>query len=99
MAKLDKSKIPTALHDLISFAEEWGINDDSDRARKVAQATADELRALVSSIDSITDDDLYGWLQGPESSSPMPSDEYVSFTCLTMAIDAAKLKLKRLVKN
>ena len=96
MTKLDKTKVPQALHVLIPVAEEWGINDDFEREQYLSQATEEELRGLVSSIDGISDDDLYGWLEGPESFSSTPSNEYVVFTCLTMAIDSAKVKLKRL---
>ena len=96
MSGLDSDKVPRALHRLISVAEEWGINDDYDREEKLSKASEAELLALIASIDDVSDEDLYGWLEGPESLSPMPSDEYASFTCLTMAIDSAKLKLKRL---
>jgi hypothetical protein len=96
MALLDKNRIPQSLHHLIPIAEQWGINDDYEREEKLSLATETELRVLVSSIDDVSDDDLYGWLEGPEASSPMPSDEYASFTCLTMSIDSAKIKLKKL---
>jgi hypothetical protein len=99
MIKLDKANVPQALHGLIPVAEIWGINDDFDREDKLGQATEDELRTLISSIDNVSDEDLYGWLEGPESFSPIPSEEYVSFTCLTMAIESAKAKLKKLVKQ
>jgi hypothetical protein len=99
MIKLDKANVPQALHSVIPIAEKWGINDDYDREEKLAQASVAELQALISSIDDISDEDLYGWLEGPESSSSTPSKEYVSFTCLTMAIDSAKTKLKRRIKE
>jgi hypothetical protein len=92
---LDKKRIPKALHHLIPVVEEWGITDDYDREEKLSKATDAELRALISSIDDVSDADLFGWLEGPESSSPMPSDEYARFTCLTMAIDSAKVKLEK----
>ena len=95
MVRLEKTRIPPALHSLIRVAETWGINDDMLREQKLAFATDEELRGLVSSIEDISDEDLFGWLEGPESYSETPSDEYVSFTCLTMAIDSAKNKLRR----
>ena len=61
----------------------------------VSAASVDELRALVHSIDGIGDADLYGWLGGPLSRDSNPSAEYLAFTALGMAIDSAKLKLRR----
>jgi len=95
MAKLNIKNVPVELHQLIAIAEEWGINDDYDRAEKVSLATEEELRTLISSIENVADEDLYGWLEGPDSFSEAPSEEYVAFTCLTMAIDSAKIKLKK----
>ena len=92
---LDPAKVPTPLHKLIPLAEEWGINDDYSREKKLTEATNDELRALISSIDEISDDDLYDWLEGEESFSDMPSEEYVTFTCFTMAIDSARVRLRK----
>jgi hypothetical protein len=77
-------------------AVEWGINDDYEREEKLSRAGEEELRALVRSIDDAANAELFGWLGGPESQSPHPSEEYVCFTCLTMALDSAKVKLKRL---
>jgi len=95
MTTLDKTKVPETLHVLIPVAEKWGINDDYEREELLSRATKEELRGLISSIDDVSDDDLYGWLEGPESYSSMPSDEYAIFTCLTMAIDSAKIRLRR----
>jgi len=99
MTYLDQTNIPPALHHLIPIAEEWGIDDDYLREEKLNNASESQLRALTSSIDDVSDEDLFGWLEGPESFSAIPSKEYVIFTCLTMAIESAKLKLKRLAKN
>jgi hypothetical protein len=93
MNALNRVNIPAALHHLIPVAENWGISDDYDRETKIRQATEPELRALIASIDEETYKDVWSWLCGPEASSPTPSDEYAAFTCLTMAIDAAKVKL------
>ena len=46
-------------------------------------------------IDDVADDDLFGWLAGPEADNPNPSLEYVVFTDLTQAIDLARLLLKQ----
>lgn len=95
MSIIDLAKVPPTLHRLIPLATEWGISDDYHREEKVSQAATAELLALVASIDDISDEDLYGWLEGPESYSDTPSNEYVVFTCFTMAIDSAKVKIKK----
>jgi len=77
------------------MAEKWGIGDDFDREEAVRCSSIKELEDLVHAIDSIDDKDLYGWLGGLESFNAKPSREYVAFTCLTMAIDSAKLRLKK----
>ena len=96
---LDPSKVPTPLVPLLPLAEKWGIGDDVDRESAVSAASLQELEYLVHSIDDIRDEDLYGWLAGPESFDPEPSQEYVAMTCLTMAIDSARLKLTRARKS
>ena len=93
---LDPSNVPPALVPLLPVAEVWGIGDDFHREELVSLANREELQALVHSIDDITDEDLFDWLSGEESSNPNPSAEYLAITNLTMAIDSAKLKLKNL---
>lgn len=78
------------------MAEKWGIGDDCERELAVSKASFEELESLIHCIDEVRDDDLYGWLSGPDSHSPEPSEEYLAFTTLTMAIDSAKLKLRKL---
>jgi len=92
---LHPSRIPAALHPLIPVAEKWGISDDGYRGDLVEAASTHDLEALVHSIDDVTDSDLYGWLEGPESAAATPRPEYVAYTCLTMAIDLAKVVLKK----
>jgi hypothetical protein len=94
---LNPSNVPAALVPLLPMAEKWGIGDDFDRENALRNASRQELEGLVHSIDVVSDDDLFGWLSGPESYSPHPSAEYVAFTCLTMAIDSAKTKLKKMM--
>ena len=75
------------------MAERWGIGDDYERERMVHEASEHDLTQLVHCIDDITDNDLFGWLAGPESHNPKPSQEYLAITCLTMACDFARLVL------
>ncbi len=93
---LNPENVPAALVDLLPVAEAWGIDDDFEREQALKTASRDELECLVHSIDNVSDEDLYDWLAGPESFNPNPSAEYLALTCLTMAIDSAKLKLERI---
>src|SRR6266496_1741635 len=93
VGSLDGSRVPTGLRDLLPLAEEWGIGDDAAREAKVQSSSISELRRLVAAVDSTDDETLYGWLSGPESYSSAPSEEYVAMTCLTMAADAARVRL------
>ena len=77
------------------MAEKWGVGDDCEREELLQNATKEELELLVHSIDEISDEDLYGWLGGPEAKNQCPTQEYLAMTCLAMAIDSAKVKIKK----
>lgn len=96
MSALDPKNVPEALVPLLPMASKWGIGDDFEREEAIQNASKEDLQELVRSIDAIGDEDLFGWLEGPESYSVKPTREYVAITCLTMAIDSAKIKLRRL---
>jgi hypothetical protein len=96
MTQLDPDMVPWALAPLLPWAEKWGVGDDFEREALIDRASPEELDALVHSIDDVNDDDLFGWLAGPASHSSRPTAEYLAITALTMAIDSAKSKLKKL---
>lgn len=50
-----------------------------------------ELKELINNFEQIPDEVLENWLIGPEAESHSPSHEYITFTCLTMAYDYAKV--------
>jgi len=93
--KLNPDNFPEALKTLIPMVEKWGIGDDFEREETLSKAGRQELEELIHCIDEISDEDLFGWLSGKESFNPQPTNEYVALTCLTMAIDSAKVKLKK----
>lgn len=93
MASLNQDNVPPALRALLPLAEEWGISDDVVRSARLKSAKISELELLVEAVDSVDDTLLYEWLADPKSYEPEPSDEYVAITCLTMAADAARLRL------
>ena len=80
---------------MLPMAERWGIGDDYDREALVAAASEADLASVVAAVDSVPDEDLYGWLSGPESHATHPSPEYLAVTNLTMAADSARLRLRR----
>jgi hypothetical protein len=92
---LNPSNVPAPLVALLPMAEKWGVGDDFEREEALNKASREELEELVHSIDAITDEDLFDWLSGNESFNANPSAEYLAITNLTMAIDSAKLKLRR----
>src|SRR5262245_15936339 len=94
MLKLDTTNVPQSLRSLMPIAEEWGIGDDFDREQALNRASPEDLEMLVHCIDGISDDEFYGWLAGPESFSSNPTKEYIAFSCLSLAIESAKLKLQ-----
>ena len=94
--KLNPKNVPEALEPLLPVAELWGIEDDFEREEALENANQDDLERLVHSIDEIDDGDLYGWLAGDLVDCESPSDEYIALTCLTMAIDSAKIKLSKM---
>lgn len=87
--------MPAELSPLLPLARIWGIEDDIGRAAKVKDASLEELRNMVDAVDATDEAILDGWLTGPESYSASPSEEYIAITCLTMAVDAARIRLSR----
>jgi hypothetical protein len=90
---LDPNNVPTSLHLLLPMAARWGIGDDYARDCAVESAAKTDLDELVGCLRG-HEDAVFEWLEGPESSSPTPSNEYVAMTNLTLAIDYAKSILK-----
>jgi len=95
MPKLNSTNIPKALVPLLPMAEKWGIGDDYERESAIERASREELHELIHCLDDIKDNELFGWLGGPESFNKKPTEEYLAFTCLTMAFHSAKLEFKR----
>src|SRR5512135_1148784 len=92
---LNPDNVPQALRCLLPLAERWGIGDDFDREHALSVASSEELKQLVSAIRDLPTDALFEWLAGPESHNPRPSEEYLALTCLMMAYESARVKLKK----
>jgi len=83
---LDRSNIPEVLHRYIPYAEVWGVADDLEREDLVNLAP-EEAKADVARVIEEIDDDLDEWLAGPEAENTNPSQEYVAFSAMRMAVD------------
>lgn len=59
--RLDPSKVPAELRDLIPLAEQWGIGDDVIRSDVLAKTSLEEKRALVNAV-SPRYDQINAWL-------------------------------------
>jgi hypothetical protein len=91
--KLRTETVPPEVGYLLPLAERWGIGDDFEREAAVRDASRSDLVALVHAADDAPDA-LWDWLAGAESHSAHPSPEYLAVTCMTMAADAARVKLR-----
>jgi len=91
---LNRSNVPPSLVFLLPLAETWGIGDDLERAEAVESSSLEELEQMIQAVDDAEDSGLYEWLSGDESYVESPSPEYIAITCLTMAADSARLRLR-----
>jgi hypothetical protein len=93
MAKVNAKKIPAELQPFIPYAEKYGETDIDVRERLVENAAIEELHQLAATwevcIGPISD-----WLAQPEVRAKPTSDEYLAFTCLILAVDAARWRLE-----
>jgi len=88
--KLNPAKVPEGLRHLIPLAEKYGISDDCYRDEVVESLNESEEQELMDFFDDWTEE-LDNWLCGSEADSTRPSDEYITFTCLTMAAELVKV--------
>lgn len=93
-SKLDPGNVPIGLRHLIPLAEKYGVNDDCYRAELLESLDESEEQELMGLFDDWTDE-LDAWLCGQEADSSSPSNEYVTFTCLTMAAEFVRVRHKK----
>lgn len=87
------SDVPTNLHQLIPYAQVFGISDDGyrcDLVRRVPPEIAEHLQAVVLEHQY---EALMSWLVAP--STEQPNDARASFTALLMAADEVSVVLRR----
>lgn len=83
---LNPERVPSGLRHLIPLAELFGQADDLLRETLIERSPPDLLEALREQVAS-SEGDLDAWLAGPEADSDSPSDEYVAFSAMRMAVD------------
>lgn len=84
--RLDPTFVPPELHDLIPYAEHFGIADDLLREEVVTATPFDMMQTVKAKVEE-HEDELDDWLAGPESYDDDPSDEYLAFSALRFATD------------
>jgi len=94
--KLDCEKVPAALINFIELAEKFGISDDGYRDEVIFGLDRNELADFLKEFQSMAWIELENWLAGPEAESKNPTPEYIAFSCLTMAYDMARVRLRNL---
>jgi hypothetical protein len=60
----------------------------------VHDAAQEDIAALAAALDGVGDE-FWDSLADPESYERMPSAEYITFSNLTLAVDAARLLVER----
>ena len=93
--KLNPLLVPPEIVGLLEIAQKWGIGDDFEREQIIGSASKSELLELATCLDNVDADALFNWLAGAESFNENPSEEYIAFTILTMAVDFAKSILNK----
>lgn len=86
--QLDPKRVPPGLRHLIPLAQRYGITDNLDREQAVLASSPEELAELKAAV-ARHDDEMDGWLAGPEADEPPYSDEYLAFSAMRMAADFA----------
>ena len=82
--RLDSTKVPEDLRNLVPLAERWGIGDDVDRNAKVDGATPkerNELRTALEPLDSRITQWLNSFGQGAMT------DEAAAFMYMQLALE------------
>lgn len=80
------SDVPNNLSLLIPYAEILGVSDDWARENLIKKMPDPIKKNLLWVIDQFNDE-LDAWLAGPESLETYPSDAYIAFSALRMAVD------------
>ncbi|GAA1408193.1 hypothetical protein ACFQZ4_07855 [Catellatospora coxensis] len=92
--RVDPTRVPENVRHLIPLVEKWSVPEDGERSELLKRASDVQLRELADAVTASIDE-LEDWLCGDEVSSPEPSDEYVAFSCLSMAACLADVLLSK----
>jgi hypothetical protein len=84
--RIDRKKVPRALHDLIPLAKKWGLGDDGLRGYFTDRATAKDKAPLKKALPPERRGEIQDWLDslGPGG---VTIDEWGAFTYLLEALE------------
>lgn len=85
VTRLDATKVPDDLVDLIPFAEKWGIGDDLIREDFQSTATREEKQALADAL-RVKNARITKWLDAQSKDAPM-TDEAAAFMYMQLGLD------------
>ena len=83
---LDSRRIPSSLHELVPYAEKWGVSDDTTREKLLTSTPPAQLHDVLDKVRAFAGP-LSAWLGGSEARLSIPSKEYVAFSALRMFAD------------
>ena len=87
--RLREDAVPPAAVPYIALAERFGIADDGYRDDIVLALEPAEVAELLAYVEQCPPE-IDEWLCGPAASVLAPSEEYVAFTCLSLAAEYAR---------
>ena len=82
--RLDSTKVPEDLCNLVPLAERWGIGDDVDRNAKVDGATPEERNELRTALEPL-DSRITQWLNSFGQGAM--TDEAAAFMYMQLALE------------
>ena len=84
-SRLDSSKVPSDLVDLVPLAEKWGIGDDLIREDFQSKATVADKQALAKALTG-RNTRITQWLDSLPKDAPM-SEEAAAFMYMQLGLD------------
>lgn len=84
-SRLDPSRVPEGLRELVPLAERWGVGDDVERTEKLGRATPGELEELRAAVGR-NGAAITAWLDSYGSGAEM-SEEAAAFMYMQLAVE------------
>jgi len=92
--KIDESRVPSKLRDLLPFARQWGILGDDALERAIRQAGRDEIRRAVKAASGLRKEiHAFAYESPGASATPIP-DEVVLFQMFACSLRWLEVEAK-----